>query len=320
MKREVSKRNAGGRICRAADAPGPAGAWPGRRPCFVAEVSSNHHRDLARCLGFVDRAAEIGCDAVKFQLFRVRELFAPEVLAHSPAHRERERWELPTEFLAPLAARARERGIAFGCTPFDLRAVDELEPHVDFYKVASYELLWDRLIAACAATGRPLVLSTGMADRAEVAHAVAVAAEAGARDLTVLHCVSTYPMPAQEANLGAIRTLRALAPGSGTFRVGWSDHSLEPGIVHRAIHAHGAELVEFHLDLEGTGDEFASGHCWLPDAMGELIRQVRCAESADGHGAKTAAPSERAERGWRADPDDGLRPLRATRRTLGAHP
>lgn len=284
----------------------------------MAEVSSNHHRDLDRCLAFVDRAAEIGCDAVKFQLFRVRQLFAPEVLAASPEHRARERWELPTDFLAPLAARAHERGIAFGCTPFDLRAVGELEPFVDFYKVASYELLWDPLIRACAATGLPLVLSTGMADHAEVAHAVSVAAAAGARDLTVLHCVSTYPMPAGEANLGAIATLRALAPPGIAFRTGWSDHSLEPGIVHRAVHAHGARMVEFHLDLEGDGDEYASGHCWLPDAMAELIRQIRCATAADGDGRKVAAPSERPERPWRADPNDGLRPLRATRRSLGA--
>ncbi len=318
MKRNVAARNApeaaSGRSFRAEN---PAD-WSRRTPSFVAEVSSNHHRDFERCLAFVERSAAIGCDAVKFQLFRVGELFAPEVLARSPEHRERERWELPVDFLAPLAERSRELGIGFGCTPFDLRAVEELEPHVDFYKVASYELLWDGLIAACAATGLPLVLSTGMADHAEVAHAIEVATAAGAEDLTVLHCVSTYPMPADEANLSAIDTLRRLAPGAGRFRVGWSDHSLEPGVIHRAVHAHGAEMVEFHLDLEGEGEEFSAGHCWLPEAMEELIRQVRCGRAADGSGEKSAAPSERAERAWRADPGDGLRPLRATRRSLGA--
>jgi len=347
MKRDVSDRNANGTICRLGEtrlAPsetdfrgggrsGPAAArtapatatWPGHSPSFVAEVSSNHHRELSRCLAFVDRAAAIGCDAVKFQLFRIEQLFAPEILAASPDHRARESWELPVDFLVPLAERARARDIAFGCTPFDLRAVEQLEPYVDFYKVASYELLWDALIAACAATGRPLVLSTGMADREEVAHAVEVAVAAGAQDLTVLHCVSTYPMPADEANLGAIATLRTLTPaGFGhagdrrAFRVGWSDHSLEPGIVHRAIHAYGAQVIEFHFDLEGRGEEFGGGHCWLPDAIGELIRQVRSAMGADGDGRKAAAPSEREERRWRADPRDGLRPLRATRRELGA--
>ncbi|NNL67984.1 MAG: N-acetylneuraminic acid synthase [Myxococcales bacterium] len=330
MEADVSDRNAGGRICRPGssrrDGLGPASSGlsrTGRWPVFVAEVSSNHHRDLDRCLAFVDRAAEIGCDAVKFQLFRVRELFAPEVLAASPDHQAREQWELPVAFLAPLAERAHARGIAFGCSPFDLRAVDELEPFVDFYKVASYELLWDPLISACAGTGRPLILSTGMADGDEVGHAIEVAAKAGCTDLTVLHCVSTYPMPAGEANLGALETLRGLAPARVdpiAFRVGWSDHSLEPGILHRAIHGFGAELVEFHLDLEGQGEEFGAGHCWLPDAIGEVIRQVRAALAADGDGRKRPAPSEQNERSWRADPRDGLRPLRDTRKSLGAWP
>ena len=83
---------------------------------FIAEVSSNHHADLGRCLAFVDRAAEMGCDGIKFQLFRIRELFAPEVLAASAEHRRRAAWELPTEFIQPIASRAKERGIQFGCT------------------------------------------------------------------------------------------------------------------------------------------------------------------------------------------------------------
>ena len=309
MNGDVSDRNAGGRSCR------PSASHGRIAPRFIAEVSSNHHRDLDRCLAFIDRAAEIGCDGVKFQLFRVRELFAPEILAASPKHREREQWELPPAYLEPLAERARARGIAFGCTPFDLRAVEELRPWVDFYKVASYELLWDDLIAACARTGKPLVLSTGMADAPEVEHAFDVATAAGARDLTILHCVSTYPTPADEANLavlGSLRSLSARAP-EVDLQLGWSDHSLEPGVIHRAIHRHGAEMVEFHLDLDGDGEEYGSGHCWLPDAIGEVIRQVRAGLSADGSGRKRPVPSEVPERPWRADPSDGLRPLRATR-------
>src|SRR5712691_10843271 len=108
---------------------------------FVAEVSSNHHRDLGRCLQFIETAAAIGCDAVKFQLFRVRELFAPQALHHDPELLAREAWELPVTFLPDLSACCREAGIHFSCTPFYLQAVEELLPFVDFFKVASYELL-----------------------------------------------------------------------------------------------------------------------------------------------------------------------------------
>lgn len=281
---------------------------------FVAEVSSNHHGDLARCLAFVDAAAAIGCDAAKFQLFRVRHLFAPEALARHPQLRAREAWELPPAFLAPIAARCAERGIAFACTPFDLDAVEALRPHVAFYKVASYELLWDDLLAACAATGKPLVLSTGMATLDEIDHAVAAARAHGADDLTLLHCVSGYPTPLADCNLAALETLRRRYGCA----VGWSDHSVRPGVLHRAIHRWGAEFVEFHLDLDGEGDEYRTGHCWLPDQIGAVIGQVREADAADGTGAKDPAPSELPDRGWRADPSDGLRPLRATRAALAA--
>src|ERR1700744_6074924 len=105
---------------------------------FIAEVSSNHAQDLGRSLAFVDAAADCGCDAVKFQLFRVAELFAPEILAKSAKHRARIAWELPVAHLAPLAERAKQRGIQFSCTPFYLAAVSELDPFVDFFKIASY--------------------------------------------------------------------------------------------------------------------------------------------------------------------------------------
>jgi N-acetylneuraminate synthase len=278
-------------------------------PRFIAEVSSNHHADLARCLAFVDCAADIGCDAVKFQLFRVRDLFAPEILARSATHRAREAWELPVGYLAPLAERCRDRGIAFACTPFYTEAVAELEPYVAFYKVASYELLWADLLAACARTGKPVVLSTGMATLTEIGDAVATLREAGCDDLTLLHCVSGYPTPVDECNLAAIQTIRR-AYGCP---VGWSDHSVQPGVIHRAIHRWGAAAIEFHLDLDGTGDEFRTGHCWLPEQMAPLIRDVRAALDADGTGEKVPVPSEEPDRAWRADPSDGLRPLRATR-------
>src|SRR5580698_2201373 len=172
-------------------------------PLFIAEASSNHGRDLTRAKAFVDAAADAGCDAVKFQLFKIDRMFAPEILAESPKHRARAEWELPLSHLGPLAEHCSTRKIQFSCTPFYLEAVAELAPFVDFYKVASYELLVTDLLKACARTGKPLVVSTGMSTMDEITAAAATLKEAGADDLTLLHCVSAYPTPAGEANLAA---------------------------------------------------------------------------------------------------------------------
>ena len=107
------------------------------RPIFIAEASSNHGRELSRALAFVDAAAEAGCDAVKFQLFKVDRMFAPEILSRSAKHHARNDWELPLDHLAPLAEHCSQRRIAFSCTPFYLEAVEALRPHVAFYKMAS---------------------------------------------------------------------------------------------------------------------------------------------------------------------------------------
>ena len=276
---------------------------------FIAEVSSNHSRNLKRCLDFIDCSASIGCDAVKFQLFKIEELFAPQVLAVNENLRRRKEWELPVSFLPELADRCREKSIQLSCTPFYLEAVDELLPFVDFFKIASYELLWNDLLVTCAQTSKPVILSTGMASLDEVCGAVTVLRNAGCSDLTLLHCVSGYPAPPQECNLSVIETLRS-ATGCP---VGWSDHSVSAGVISRAISRWGACAVEFHLDLDGAGDEFATGHCWLPEQVGTLISEIRIGEGADGDGIKKPSPKELPDREWRADPEDGLRPLKRTR-------
>ncbi len=283
-----------------------------KTPFFIAEVSSNHHRDLDRCFQFIDTAAQIGCDAVKFQLFKIDQLFSPEILAVSEQHRQRRQWELPLSFLPELAQRCQQQDIQFACTPFYLDAVDELRPYVDFYKIASYELLWDDLLIACAATDKPLVLSTGMATLDEVTHAVEVV-RAKNTDLTLLHCISGYPTPLDQCNLAAIQTLREACGGA----VGWSDHSVSPTVLQRAVYRWGAEMIEFHLDLDEQGEEYGAGHCWLPDQIAAVIRDIRLAAEADGSGIKAPVAVELADREWRADPVDGLRPLLPVRKNFG---
>ncbi len=278
-------------------------------PFFIAEISSNHGRDLERSLTLIDAAADSGCDAVKFQLFKIDQLFASEILERSEEHRRRKQWELPVEFLPVLAAHSRERGIQFGCTPFYLDAVAELESHVDFYKVASYELLWDGLLAACASTGKPMILSTGMATLEEIGHGVDIVRANGGEVPVILHCTSAYPTPHDQANLAAIETIRE-ATGA---RIGWSDHTADPAVILRAVHRWGVEVIEIHLDLDGSGEEFASGHCWLPDQIAPLISLVRRGLDTDGFGLKEPVPAEASDLLWRTDPADGLRPFRQVR-------
>jgi len=280
---------------------------------FIAEVSSNHLRDINRSIEFIDTASKIGCDAVKFQLFKIEKLFAPEILNNSKSHRDRKKWELPIEYLPKLSERCKKKNIQFSCTPFYLEAVKELEPYVDFYKIASYELLWDDLLISCALTKKPVIISTGMANLEEIKNAVEVLRKNGCEP-KVLHCSSAYPTPFNEVNLSAIETIRKATK----CEIGWSDHTVKPSVIYRAIHKWDAKILEFHLDLDGKGEEFGSGHCWLPRQIEEVIKQIREAEEVDGDGVKKPATSELPDREWRTDPSDGLRPFKSIRKMFSA--
>jgi sialic acid synthase SpsE len=278
---------------------------------FISEVSSNHDRDIDRSLDFISASAKAGCDAVKFQLFKIEKLFAPEILAKSEKHRRRKEWELPLEFLPLLAEKCKLEKIQFSCTPFYLEAVKELEPYVDFYKIASYELLWDDLLIACAKTMKPIIMSTGMATIDEIKHAVMILKANGCTSLSLLHCTSAYPTPHFDANLSAIETIRNLT----NCDVGWSDHTVNSSVINRAINRWGATIIEFHLDLDGKGDEYATGHCWLPNQIANVISDIKLGFESDGNGIKEPVASELPDRFWRADPSDGLRPLKFIRNT-----
>jgi len=284
----------------------------GKKVYIVSEVSSNHSRDINRAKKFIDISKQIGCDAVKFQLFKVDKLFAPEILAKSKEHRKRKEWELPVEFLPELSSHAHSLNMAFSCTPFYLEAVKELEPFVDFYKIASYELLWDELIIECAKTGKELVLSTGMATLGEIEHAIDIYKKHSDAKLTLLHAISGYPTPIKEANVSAIKTLRE------AFKcdVGLSDHSVSTAVLLRAVFKYDATMIEFHLDIDGKGEEFKPGHCWLPNDIKNSIRLINEGYLADGDGIKKPAQSELADRMWRADPTDGLRPFKTIRESF----
>jgi sialic acid synthase SpsE len=280
---------------------------------FIAEIGSNHNRDPERLRALIGAAAEAGCEAIKLQVFRVDDLFAPEALAAHPELSQRSAWEFPLERLPDVRSACDAAGIKLGATPFGLWAVEALQPYVDFLKVASYEVLWQELLRSCAATGKPLIVSTGMATEEEIAGAVEAAEGA---DLRLLHCVSGYPTPPEQANLAAIETLRARFG----FPVGWSDHTGRDEVVVRAVARWGASDVELHIDLDGQGFE-AGEHNWTAERIKRLRARLEDAElepesRLDGDGVKVPQPVEQPDVAWRADPSDGLRPLRYVREQL----
>ena len=291
---------------------------------FIAEIGNNHNGDFERCRRLIRAAAGAGCAGVQFPLFRVDQRYAPQVLKVSARHRLERRSELPLHFVPGLRACAHEHGLKFGLTPGDPAAVDASEAHADFFKVSSWELPWLDLVLRCADTGLPLLLGTGMADASEAWNAIQTALEAGCSELTMLHSVSRHPVAPDDCNLAAIGTLRELLErefrplfGDATLKAGWSDHSVSTRVIARAVNHWACDTVEFHLDLDGQGLDSGRGHCWLPDRIAEVIAGGYLPVQRDSDGTGRIAPdaAETAVRPWRADPHDGLRPIRELRRT-----
>lgn len=230
---------------------------PGQRPYLIAEMSGNHNHDLGRALAIVDAAAESGADAIKLQTYTADtmtlNLRAPGFVIEDPNSlwHGRQLYELyeeahtPWDWHGPIMERAAQHGIHCFSSPFDATAVDFLESlGVPAYKIASFEMTDIPLIRKVAATGKPLIISTGMASVAEIATSVAAAKSAGVTDIVVLKCTSTYPATPENSNLATIPNMR------DTFgcAVGLSDHTMGCGVAVASI-AFGACLIEKHFTL-----------------------------------------------------------------------
>ncbi|HWY61169.1 MAG TPA: N-acetylneuraminate synthase family protein [Rhizomicrobium sp.] len=256
-------------------------------PVFIiAEVGANHHSKLEHALLSIEKAAEAGADAVKFQHLTHNKIAADtivydqwhgkEIGAFSDFYRSA---ELPPEWTEKLMAHARKHGILFFSTPFDLEAVALLDKAgVPAFKVASYELTDDILLRAIARTGKPVIVSTGMAYLEEVAHAVRTIQEEGNADILVLHCTSIYPPKrAEDLNLRAIKTL------AHAFKlpIGYSDHSPPPfAAASVAAVALGACAIEKHFTLNRDGGSNDDPNSLSPDDLSRFVAEIRYAEGA----------------------------------------
>lgn len=279
---------------------------------LIAELGSNHNGDFGRACALVDAAAECGFTAVKLQLYRPEALFCAEALARDPALREKPL--LSVDWLDPLIDRAHANGLKIGVTPFDLGAVDVLSSRqVDFIKIASYSLLHTKLIAAVGLLRKPVMISTGMSTQAELERAMnTLLASYVPPVVTLLHCTSSYPTDPIEADLNRIVHLNSIADlwNRVVGPVGYSDHTRDADVVCAAVHVHGARVVELHFDLDGEGDEARHGHCWLPEHVDDLHYKLAKVGKAL---APRVSRTDDAERVWRTDPRDGLRPMMSLR-------
>jgi len=273
---------------------------PGHPAYVIAEAGSNHNRDLETAKRLIEVAAESGADAVKFQTYTAEGLYSRHTptmsyLEDSQLLKDREsvwdlikRVEIPWEWHHELADHAKRKEIHFLSTPFQEEAVDLLESlAMPAYKIASYEINHLPLIEKCARTGRPLLMSTGMASLGDIERALDTANAAGADRVAILHCAINYPPHFEDLNLRAIPTL------ASAFRIpiGWSDHTRGHTADVVAVSL-GASLVEKHFtlgrDQEGPDHAFALE----PDELSAMVVAIREAEASLGDSVKRVTDAE----------------------------
>jgi N-acetylneuraminate synthase len=273
----------------------------GEMPFIIAEMSGNHNQSLERALEIVEAVAKSGAHALKIQTY------TPDTMTLDLDEREfhisdpgslwvgKSLYKLygqaytPWEWHKPIFDRARELGIVAFSTPFDSTAVDLLESlDVPCYKIASFENTDLPLIRRVAATGKPLIISTGMASVAELDDAVRVAREAGCKDLILLKCTSTYPATADNTNILTIPHMRELFG----CEVGLSDHTMGVGVSVASISL-GATVIEKHFTLNRADGGVDSTFSMEPAEMAQLVVETERAWQALGQVSYGATEAEK---------------------------
>lgn len=255
-----------------------------REVLIVAEIGNNHEGSVKAAEEMIWRAAEAGAQAVKFQTFKT-EAFVSR--SDGVRFQRLKAFELSEDDFAALADCARQAKLLFLSTPLDLRSAAFLDGQVDAFKIASGDNNFYPLIDQIARTGKPVVLSTGLADMDQVAYIVArirrlwleQAVDPG---LAVLHCVASYPVPPEQANIAAVAALKERLDCT----IGYSDHTvgIDAALVAVAL---GARVVEKHFTLDKNFSDFRDHQLSAdPAELAELVRQTRAVETLLGDGAK----------------------------------
>ena len=262
-----------------------------RAPLIVAELSGNHNGSLSRALQLVEAAAEAGANAIKIQTYTPDTMTLDICEREFVINDESSPWrgrslhdlyreaQTPWEWHRPIFGRANALGLVAFSTPFDISAVEFLESlAVPAYKIASFEITDLPLVERVAATGRPVIISTGMATAGEIETAVMTVRRAGNDQVILLKCSSSYPASPSESNLRTIPHMRELF----NAHVGLSDHTLGVGAALAAV-ALGAGVIEKHLTLSRADGGVDAAFSLEPAEMALLVKETRSAWESLGH-------------------------------------
>ena len=268
-------------------------------PCYIiAEIGSNHNRELETAKKLIDVAKDSGCDAVKFQSYTaegIYSIYTPRISEMDGRSKPGEtpyelvkRIQMPVEWHSLLKEYCDRIGITFCSTPFDESMVDVLESvNVPFYKVASYEITHYPMLAKIAKTGKPVILSTGNSGLDDIERAIDNLEKNGCKDYALLHCVSQYPARFEDINLRCINTLR----GAFDCVVGFSDHTTD--FLSSTLAASlGASIIEKHITLDKACDGPDHPFSLEPNELKQFVQAIRDTETILGSSVKKVRKSE----------------------------
>lgn len=261
---------------------------PSEPPYIIAELSGNHQGNLDQALELIDKAAATGADAIKIQTYTPDTITldhdGPEFLIEGGLWANKTLFQLyqeaytPWEWHPALFERAKVNNITLFSSPFDPSAIELLESlDCPAYKIASYEITDIGLIQKAAATGKPLIISTGLATLAEIEEAVTAVYDAGGKQLAVLHCISGYPTPIEDCHLKTINDLQRHFP----FPIGLSDHTIDHIASVTAI-ALGANIIEKHFKLDDSDTSVDAAFSLNPKEFSDLVHEANRAYKALG--------------------------------------